>query len=121
MNYAARAYAKVAIETTSPRELEANLLLTAAAKLQAVHDSWADKATGLDEAVNYNRRLWIILLDALIKDDNRLQEETRQNLIRLGMFVMSETVGLMTAPTKNQLKAIINVNRGIAAGLRGKA
>ena len=41
MRYASKAYAKVAKET-GPRELEASLLLQAAAKLQAVHDSWQD-------------------------------------------------------------------------------
>jgi len=121
MNYAARAYAKVAKETASPRELEAGLLLNAAAKLQAVLDSWTDKPVGLEDATLYNRRLWIVLLDALIRDDNQLPAEVQDNLTQLGMFVMSETVGLMTKPTKNQLKAIIKVNRGIAAGLRGRA
>ena len=43
MHYASNAYAKTAIETAAPRELEASLLLQAAAKLQAVHDSWRDK------------------------------------------------------------------------------
>ena len=40
MNYASKAYAKIAKETAAPRELEAGLLLKAAAKLQSVHDSW---------------------------------------------------------------------------------
>ena len=43
MHYASKAYAKTAKETLTPRELEASLLLKAAAKLQAVHDSWRDK------------------------------------------------------------------------------
>ena len=46
MNYASKAYAKTAIETAPPRELEANLLLQATAKLQAVHDTWRDKPAG---------------------------------------------------------------------------
>jgi flagellar biosynthesis activator protein FlaF len=121
MNYAARAYAKVAKETAPPRELEANLLLNAAARLQNVLDTWTDKPpAGLEQASLYNRRLWTVLLDSLIRPDNQLPEGLRQNLTQLGMFVMSETVGLMTKPTQNQLKAIIKVNRGIAAGLRGK-
>jgi flagellar biosynthesis activator protein FlaF len=121
MNHAVKAYAKVATETAPPRELEARLLLKAAAKLQAVYDSWQDRRNGLHEAVLYNRRLWTVFLDALIRDDNKLPRELRQNLTRLGMFVMSETVGLMTKPTRNQLRAIIKVNRGIAAGLRDKS
>ena len=48
MHTATRAYASVAKETASPRELEATLLLKAAAKLQAVHDTWEDRR-GLDE------------------------------------------------------------------------
>jgi len=121
MNHAANAYARVAVETASPRELEANLLLQAAAKLQAVHDSWPHRHAGFYDAIHYNRKLWTVLLDAVIRDDNKLPSEVRDNLKRLGMFVMSETVGLMTKPTLNQLRAIIKVNRGIAAGLRGKS
>ena len=51
MHYASKAYAKIAKETAAPRELEASLLLKAAAKLQAVHDSWHDKPAGLNDAL----------------------------------------------------------------------
>ena len=121
MNHAAKAYAKVAIETASPRELEANLLLTAAAKLQAVLDSWRDKPTGLNDALMYNRRLWTVLIDALIREDNKLPAKVRDNLTRLGVWIMAETFSLMTKPKPDHLKSIIKINRGIAAGLRGKA
>jgi len=121
MNHAANAYAKVARETAPPRELEAFLLLEAAAKLQAVHDSWSDKPAGLNEAIMYNRRLWTVFLDAVTRDDNKLPVPVRDNLTKLGMFVMSETFELMTKPKPNHLKSIIKINRGIAAGLRGKA
>ena len=50
----------------APRELEARLLLKAAAKLQAVQDTWCDKPPGLSDAVLYNRRLWIVFIDAVI-------------------------------------------------------
>ena len=42
MHHASNAYAKTAMVTASPRELEASLLLQAAAKLQAVHNSWRE-------------------------------------------------------------------------------
>jgi flagellar protein FlbT len=121
MNYASKAYTKTARETAGPRELEASLLLNAAAKLQAVHDSWRDKPAGLNEAIMYNRRLWTVFLDAVTRDDNKLPVPVRDNLTKLGMFVMSETFELMTKPKPNHLKSIIKINRGIAAGLRGKA
>lgn len=121
MNYANNAYAKTAREMAGPRELEANLLLKAAARLQAVHDSWRDTPAGLNEAIMYNRRLWTVLLDALMSKDNKLSTPTRENLIKLGAFVMGETFALMTKPTPDHLRSIIKINRGIAAGLRGEA
>jgi len=121
MNYASKAYAKIAKETAGPRDLEATLLLKAAAKLQAVHDSWPDKPAGLHDALTYNRRLWTVLIDALIRDDNKLPATVRDNLKKLGMFVMGETFALMTSPKPNHLKSIIKINRGIAAGLGRQA
>lgn len=121
MNHAASAYAKVAKETAPPRELEATLLLKAAAKLQAVHDSWPQKSPEFKDALLYNRKLWTVLLDSVNRDDNHLPKPVRNNLVQLGLFVMNETFAAMTKPTLNQLKAMIKVNRGIAAGLRGRA
>jgi len=122
MNYASKAYAKVAKETASPRDLEASLLLKAAAKLQEVQESWTDKKpAGLDEALIYNRRLWTVFIDAVVRDDNKLPKQVCQNLTALGMRVMADTFSLMTKPKPENLVTLININRGIAAGLRGKA
>jgi flagellar biosynthesis activator protein FlaF len=121
VNYAARAYAKTARETASPRELEASLLLKAAAKLQAVQDTWPEKPAHLKDAILYNRRLWTVFLDSVLREDSSLPPPLRNNIRDLGMFVMNETFAAMTKPTLNQIKAMIKVNRGIAAGLRSKA
>jgi flagellar biosynthesis repressor protein FlbT len=120
MRHATNAYAKATVETASPRALEANLLLQAAAKLQAVHDSWSDKPPGLEEALLYNRRLWTIFVDSVSRDGNKLPKETRENIRRLGVFVMAETFSMMTKPKPEHLKSIIKINRGLAAGLRDK-
>ena len=44
-----------------------------------------------------------------------------ENIRRLGVYIMAETFSLMTMPKPDHLISIININRGIAAGLRGKA
>jgi flagellar biosynthesis activator protein FlaF len=118
MHYASRAYAQVAKETASPRQLEASLLLKAAAKLQAVHESWREKPVGLNEAITYNRKLWTVFIDAVLKDDNQLPLAVRQNIVNLGMFVMGETFSLMTKPKPEHLLSLIKINRELAAGLR---
>lgn len=119
MNYASRAYARTANEIASPRELEASLLLRAAAKLQDIVDSWKEKPTDLHEALLYNRRLWTILVDSLIRDDCKLPAALRENLKTLGAFVMCETFSMMTKPQQKHIDNLININRRIAAGLRG--
>ena len=46
-----------------PRDLEASLLLKAAAKLQAVLEAWDQKPpSALADALLYNRRLWIVFM-----------------------------------------------------------
>jgi flagellar protein FlaF len=119
MQHASKAYAATAKETASPRELEAHLLLKAAAKLQAVHDKWDEEPGDLDVAVRYNRRLWTVFIDAVLADDSALPIPVRQNLANLGLFVMGETYSLMTNPLPRNLVSLININREVAAGLRG--
>ncbi len=121
MNYANKAYAKIAKETASPRELEASLLLKAAAKLQAVQDDLSNKQRELSDALLYNRRLWTVFIDSVMQDDNKLPIEVRQNIANLGIFVMGETYSLMTRPRPEHLTSLIKINRGLAAGLRGTA
>jgi flagellar protein FlaF len=121
MHYASKVYAKTAKEVADPRQLEASLLLEAAAKLQAVHDSWGDKPpAGLSEALLYNRKLWLIFIDAVTNDNNRLPVEVRQNIANLGVFVLGETFSLMTKPKPEHLASLITINRSLATGLSAK-
>jgi flagellar protein FlaF len=95
------------------------LLLKAAFKLQAVYDGWTDQPQGLNEAVLYNRRLWTVFLDSVCDGTSHLPVHIRQNIANIGIFVMSETFSLMTDPKPAQLLPLININRELAAGLRG--
>jgi flagellar protein FlaF len=120
VNYAVQAYARAANDIAGPRELEANLLLQAAAKLQAVQNSWKEKPGATKEAVLFNRRLWTVFLNSLIQEKDRLPAALRENLKTLGAFVMCETFSLVTKPQKRHFENLININCRIAAGLRSK-
>lgn len=115
--YAAKAYGKTFVEVADPRELEAGLLLKAAAQLQAVADCWPDKRGDLAAALLYNRRLWLIFIDAVMSEKNRLPAAVRQNIANLGIFVMGEIYSLMTAPKPEHFANLIKINRALAAGL----
>ena len=120
MHHAAQAYGKVAKQTSSPRDLEADLLLKAAARLQAISDNWDTKAREVDDALLYNRRLWSIFLTSVTEQDNPLPAQVRQNVANLGIFVMNQTLSLMAEPKREKLAPLININRELAAGLMGR-
>jgi len=111
----------VANQTSSPRELEANLLLKAAARLQAVSEAWGVDRDQIDEALLYNRKLWSFFLVSVTQPDNPLPDLVRQNMANLGMFVMNQTLSLMAEPQREKLLPLISINREIAAGLLGRA
>ena len=120
MQHAAQAYGKVAKQTSSPRDIEANLLLKAAARLQALSDSWESDRDQVDEVLLYNRKLWSIFLTSVTRQDNPLPDAVRQNVANLGVFVMKQTVSLMAEPKREKLGALISINRELAAGLLGR-
>jgi flagellar biosynthesis activator protein FlaF len=119
MRDAARAYGTTAKQTASPRELEADLLLNAASRLQAIKDKWDGARPALDEALLYNRKLWSIFLTSATSADNPLPAEVRQNVANLGLFVMKQTVSILSDPRPERLDSLISINRELAAGLRG--
>jgi flagellar protein FlaF len=100
--------------------MEANLLLKAAARLQAVSDAWGVDRDQVDEALLYNRKLWSIFLTSVTRSDNPLPDMVRQNVANLGMFVMNQTISLMAEPQRDKLAPLININRELAAGLMGR-
>src|SRR5437879_2538152 len=110
MHQAAKAYGKISNTTASPRELEANLLLKAAAQLQTIHDTWESSGPKLNEALAFNRRLWSIFLASVVESDHPLPREVRQNIANLGVFVMNQTLSLMSEPRVEKLGSLININ-----------
>jgi flagellar biosynthesis activator protein FlaF len=121
MKKAAQIYGNVAKQTPNPRELEANLLLDAASRLQAVKDSWSGYGQNLDTALRYNRRLWTYFLTAVTDDKNPLSVEIRENVANLGPFVCKQTMTILADPKPESLGSLISINRELAAGLLGRA
>jgi len=117
MHQAANAYATVAKQIASPRELEANLLLNAASRLQAISEAWDRKQDDLSDALLYNRKLWTVFLTAVTENDHPLPLAIRQNVANLGLFVINQTLSVLGEPRPEKLRPLININRELAAGL----
>lgn len=120
MSSAAKAYARVAETTASPREIEAQLLMKAATRLQNIKDNWESARSDLIPALHYNRKIWSVFTSAALRDDNPQSIEVRQNIANIGVFVMRHTIDIEVASAPEKLGALIDINRNIAAGLRGR-
>ncbi len=117
---AASAYGRAAQATQSPRELEAQLLMKAAQRLQFLKDSWADGARDLMDALTYNRKVWTVLATAATEPDNPLPDAIKTNIAQLAAFIFQRTIAIQIEPAPEKLASLIQINRNIASGLRGR-
>lgn len=120
-NQAVQAYQQAARQTVAPRDLEANLLSTAAAHFQRIRNDWELLASELPVALKFNRKLWTVFLTSVIEEESQLPLPVRQNIANLGVFVLSQTAELQVAPAPEKLDILVKINRELAAGLRGAA
>ncbi|WP_366525237.1 flagellar biosynthesis regulator FlaF [uncultured Roseibium sp.] len=119
---AAQAYQKTSQVAMSPRELEANLLMKAAARLQLIKDEWGDSTLAeKDDALVYNRKLWSILVTSATSEESQLPQDIKNNIASLAVFVFKQTITVITTDDPEKLNSLININRAIAEGLRDRA
>jgi flagellar biosynthesis activator protein FlaF len=121
MHNAAQVYRKVAKTVGNPREIEADLLLHSASRLQAIQDHWEGKTPDVDEALLYNRKLWTIFLTSVTNSENPLPAEIRRNVANLGLFVIKRTISILIDPRPDKLSSLIGINRDVASGLLSRA
>lgn len=117
-NHAARAYQQTRRAVVTGRDLESMLLLKAAAQLQAVRDNWESREGDLLAAVTYNRKLWTVLIDLILREDNPLPHEDKNNLFNISLFIFRHTMELQAAPSAEGIGPLVDINRAIAEGLR---
>jgi flagellar protein FlaF len=120
MSHAAKAYARTAQESSSPREIEAQTLLLAARKLVEVQTDWKGPDKRMHAALLFNRRLWTIFMSAAESNDNPQPLQVRQNILNIAVFVMHRTIEMQTDPAPDKLQSLIDINANIAAGLSGR-
>ena len=117
--YGASAYQRVQT-TLGPRQLEAHLLLKAAAQLQSFKDNWSYEEEAVAEALTLNRKLWTILGTSATDESNPLPTQIKENVANLTVFVLKRTLEIMEDPSPEKLTALITINRSLAQGLRGQ-
>ncbi|WP_245259468.1 flagellar biosynthesis regulator FlaF [Methylobacterium sp. 10] len=118
MSYGASAYARVAQTALTPREAEAAVLIKAAGRLQTIQADWQNQSGALNEALNFNQKVWSIIAGAATAPDSQLPIEIKTSIAELSTFVFKRMIDTMIEPKAEKLSALININHQIAAGLR---
>lgn len=118
MSYGARAYAKVSHTVLTPREAEAAVLIKAAGRLRAIQSDWANQQTALNEALNFNQKVWSVLAGAATAPESPLPEPLKNSIAQLSVFVFKRSIDTMIEPQADKLSALININHQLAAGLQ---
>jgi flagellar protein FlaF len=116
------AYRNVEKATLSQRDIEATVLTKAAIQLQSIKENWTrdDHDAQLEDALNYNQRVWTFFQAELSVEENPLPEEIKRNLLALSLFVDRRTFEALAYPAPEKLDVLININLNVAAGLRGE-
>ena len=73
--------------------------------------------TEMRNAVRLNWRLWTIFQAEMSDEKSPAPADLRRNMLNLCNFVDKRVVAVLASPTPEQIKALISINRQIAAGL----
>jgi flagellar protein FlaF len=119
----AEAYSKAQCATLTDRELEAAVLMKAAALLRHAQTQWTstERDRLLDEALRFNQRIWTFFQVSLMEEGNRLPAEIKAQVLSLSAFVDRRVFEMMAFPEAEKLSVLIAINTNVAAGLKGSA
>jgi flagellar protein FlaF len=106
------AYVQAQASTETPRQTEYRLF---AQVTRALMDSQESDFAALAKAVNWNRRMWLVLQADCAREENELPESIRAGIISLAIWVDKHSRKVMTR--EGQVEPLIDVNRSIMEGL----
>lgn len=117
---AAGAYGTTAT-TTDSRQLEVNVLLKSAKKLEDL-STLLEKGEkvpleDIGATLEHNRKLWQLFLDEMMNDAHPLPIEIKNNVASLAVFIFKRTQDILIDTRPEKLKVLIDINRNIATGL----
>ena len=118
---ASGSYGALARKHADKRDVEAQVLLKAARKLQDLQSGWDNRAsTAVEETLKYNRQIWVLFYDNAVNEGCTTPPPLRSNIINLASFVFKRSMDILAEPDREKLNILININREIAAGLMTK-
>lgn len=112
------AYASASSPTRTGRDTEYAIFARVTGALGAVDEKDKRAFPQLARAVADNQRLWGVLAEDLMNDDNQLPVPLRANLISLAEFVRRHSLAVLGG--RGSLAPLIDINTMVMKGLRGQ-
>jgi len=109
------AYQQALKSTEDPRNTEYRLFAEITRDLMAAKQRGVRDAPFI-EAIDRNRRLWIVLSTDCADENNALPKETRAGIISLGIFVQKYSTQVSRG--EEDITDLIDINRSIMKGLQ---
>jgi flagellar protein FlaF len=106
------AYVQAQSSTETSRQTEYRLF---AQVTRAMIEAQENEFVDLAKAVNWNRRLWLVLQADCANEENGLPDALRAGIISLAIWVDKHSRKVMSR--EGQVEALIEVNRSIMEGL----
>jgi len=106
----------MATDTDSPVEENASRLSQCADNLDQWRDGPGDSPERI-EALNRNLENWMAMRTWAMQPDNGLQDDTRDNLIKLSQYVVQVTFATWDDMPPEVFETLVNVNRQVSEGL----
>lgn len=100
-----------------PRAVEYEIFARVTHRLSAVDETDRAAFPALAAAASDNQRLWAVLAEDLMSDDNALPVALRAQLISLSEFVRKHTLRVLAG--KASVAPLVEINTTIMRGLRG--
>ncbi|KZL21361.1 flagellar biosynthesis regulatory protein FlaF [Pseudovibrio axinellae] len=95
--------------------------MKAAARLAVLQRKW-DTVTREErnDALIFNRTLWTVFVTDVTSETSQHPLELQNNIANLALFIFNRTVEMMGGAEPKALETMININKSLAAGLRGQ-
>ena len=113
-------YQDTASNTMTGPNIEANILDQAGMKMRIVQKNWkgAESFRDLNEALQFNQKIWHLFQIDVYKNTNDLPKDIRQNLLSISIFIKKLTLQIMAGSDVDKLTTLIQINESLASGLR---
>lgn len=111
-------YAQAATPVRTDRGTEYAIFAKVTAALAALDEGDRSQFPAVAKAVTDNQRLWSVLADDLMQEENRLPVPLRAQLLGIAEFVRRHSMEVLAR--RASIAALIDINTAIMKGLRGQ-